>query len=259
MAPEIDTATDDKSASTPALWRWAPLIVLGLAAAAFFASGLHENLTLDALQRNRDALLAWVEANSVFASVAFVAAYAAAILFLPPSGSAMTVAAGFVFGAAMGTVCAVIGATLGATLLFLVARLSLGDFLARRAGPAIRKMEAGFQENALNYLLVLRLVPLFPFWLVNLAPAFLGVPLRTFVIGTAIGIIPGTAVYAIFGSGLGSVLDRNEEISLAGVVTPEILAGLIGLAILALIPVVYKRVKGRNAASSSASESATKT
>ncbi|MBK8906469.1 MAG: TVP38/TMEM64 family protein [Rhodospirillales bacterium] len=238
-----ESAAEGKTAGTPLLWRWAPLIVLAIAAAAFFASGLHEAFTLDALRRNRDALVAWVEANAVLAALEYIAVYAAAIVFLPPSGAIMTVTGGFVFGAALGTTYAVIGATIGATLLFLVARLSIGDVLRRRAGPAIRKMEAGFRDNALSYLLVLRLVPLFPFWLVNLAPAFLGVPLRTFVIGTAIGIIPGTAVFAIFGSGLGSVLDRNEEISLSGVITPQIMAGLGGLAVLALVPVVYKRFK----------------
>lgn len=94
---------------------------------------------------------------------------------------------------------------------------------------------------------MLRLVPLFPFWLVNLAPAFLGVPLSTFILGTFVGIIPGTAVYAIFGAGLGSIFDRNEEISLSGIITPEILAGLVGLAVLSLIPVIYKRFKNKPA------------
>lgn len=238
-----DDTADDRSAAAPLLWRWAPLIVLAIAAGAFFALGLHERLTLDALQRNRGVLTDWVEAHAMLAALEYMAVYALAIVLLPPSGAVMTVAGGFVFGAVLGTLYAAIGATVGAVLLFLVARLSIGDVLRRSAGPAIRKMEAGFHENALSYLLVLRLVPLFPFWLVNLAPAFLGVPLGTFVIGTAIGIIPGTAVYAIFGSGLGSVLDEGEEISLSGVITPQILIGLVGLAVLALVPVVYKHFK----------------
>ena len=117
--------------------------------------------------------------------------------------------------------------------------------LRARAGAGIRKMEAGFRENAMSYMLVLRLVPLFPFWLVNLAPAFLGVPLRIYVIGTFFGIIPGTAVYVTFGAGLGSIFDTNQELSLAGILTPEIVIGMIGLGLLAFIPVVYKRFKGR--------------
>ena len=122
-------------------------------------------------------------------------------------------------------------------------RLRLRD----KAGPALAKMEAGFRENALSYLLVLRLVPLFPFFVVNLVPAFLCVPLGTYVLGTAIGIIPGAFVFAIAGEGLGSVLDSSESFSPASVVTPEVLAALTGLAVLALIPVAYKKVKVRRA------------
>ena len=127
--------------------------------------------------------------------------------------------------------------------LFLAARYSLGGYLHERAGPAIRKMEAGFCENEMSYMLVLRLIPLFPFWLVNIAPAFLNVRLRTYVIGTFIGIIPGTAVYAMLGSGLGGVLDDPEGLSMAIIVKPEIIAGLAGLGLLALIPAVFKKFK----------------
>ncbi len=225
--------------------RLVPLGILAIAAAVFFGLGLHEKLTFDALRANRADLLDWIGAHFYMAIAAFMAIYAAGVVFVPPSGSAMTVAGGFLFGAAVGTGCVVVGATVGATLLFLAAKLSVGDFLRERAGPGIRKMEEGFRENELSYMLVLRLVPLFPFWLVNLAPAFLGVRLRTFVIGTFFGIIPGTAVYAIFGAGLGSVFDANQEISLTGVVTPQILAGLVGLGLLSLIPVAYKRYKGK--------------
>ena len=135
-------------------------------------------------------------------------------------------------------------ATIGATALFLAARLSLGEMLRQRAGPAVRKMEAGFHKSEMSYMLVLRLVPLFPFWLVNLAPAFLDVRLRTFVIGTFFGIIPGTAVYAYVGSGLGSIFETSESFSISAVMTPEIIAGLTALALLALVPVAYKKIKG---------------
>jgi uncharacterized membrane protein YdjX (TVP38/TMEM64 family) len=104
-------------------------------------------------------------------------------------------------------------------------------------------MEAGFRENAMSYLLVLRLVPLFPFWLVNLVPAFLGVPLRTYVIGTFFGIMPGTFVYASVGSGLGAILEAGESPDLGIIFKAEILIPLLGLALLALIPVIYKRIK----------------
>jgi len=119
------------------------------------------------------------------------------------------------------------------------------EVLRRRAGPWISRLEAGFQENALSYLLVLRLVPLFPFWLVNLVPAFLGVPLTTYVLGTFVGIIPGSFVYASVGNGLGSVFDAGGAPDLTIIFEPEILLPIIGLSLLALIPVAYKKLKGK--------------
>ena len=226
-------------------WRFLPLGALLAGAIAIFGLGLHEYLTFDALRAHRDDLLAWVEGHAVLAAAVFMLTYAAATVFVPPSGTVMTVMGGFIFGAVLSTVYVVVGATVGATALFLAARLAIGDLLRKRAGAGIRKMEEGFRENAMSYMLVLRLVPLFPFWLVNIAPAFLAVPLRVYVIGTFLGIIPGTAVYATFGAGIGSILDTNQELTLTGIVTPEIIAGLVGLGLLAFIPVVYKRFKGR--------------
>ncbi|MBT3358214.1 MAG: TVP38/TMEM64 family protein [Rhodospirillales bacterium] len=228
-------------------WRILPLVALAGGAAAFFGFGFHEILSFEELRANRSDFMTWVAANTVLAAVSFIAAYAATVVFIPPSGTLMTVIGGFAFGTVFGLAYVMVGATLGATILFLVAKLALGDYLRDRAGPGIKKMEAGFRENELSYMLVLRLVPLFPFWLVNLAPAFLGVGVRSYVIGTFFGIIPGTAVYAAFGAGLGSILDSNEEFSPMGVLTPEIIAGLIGLALLALVPVVYKKIRSRPA------------
>ena len=137
------------------------------------------------------------------------------------------------------------GATIGATLLFLAARSAFADLLRARAGSAIERMRAGFQENALNYMLFLRLIPAFPFFLVNLVPAFLGVRLSIYVIGTFIGIIPGAFVFALVGSGLGEVFERGGELSLESVLSTEIILGLAGLAILALLPILYRRLRRR--------------
>lgn len=244
----LQTHTQDRPTQKRLVsWRLLPLVVLAAGAGLFFGLGAHHVLTFQALHDNRTELLSWVAAHQGAAALAYAAVYAVTVVFLPPSGTVLTVMGGFVFGAALATVYTVVGATVGATLLFLIARMSVGDALRERAGPGIRRMEAGFRENAMSYLLVLRLVPLFPFWLVNIAPAFLGVSLRTYVIGTFVGIIPGTAIYAIFGAGLGSVLDSAEPMSLSGVLTPEVVAGLVGLALLALVPVVYKRMKDRTA------------
>jgi len=139
----------------------------------------------------------------------------------------------------------VVAATIGATILFIAAKTALGDLLRAKAGPFLQKMEAGFREDALSYLLVLRLIPLFPFFIVNLVPAFLGVSLRVFVIATFGGIIPGSFVYATVGAGLGSIFDAGGEFSASGILTPEIITALVGLAVLALLPVAYKRYKAK--------------
>jgi len=223
----------------------APPLVLVAGLAAFFALDLNRYLSFSALGEHRATLLAWVGSHSLLAPVIYMLAYIIVVAFSLPGGAVMTISGGFLFGAAMGGIYAVTGATLGATALFLIAKTSLGDYLLAKAGPAIKKMQAGFDENALSYMFVLRLIPLFPFFLVNLAPAFLGVSLRVYLIATFFGIMPGTFVYALVGAGLGSVFDRGETFTLAGVMTPQMIAALAGLGLLALAPVIYKKLKGR--------------
>jgi len=225
------------------LKRLVPVIVLLAGLAAFFAFGLNQYLSFETLREHRQTLLGWVGHYGLLSALAYIATYIAVVAFSLPGGAVMTVTGGFLFGSGAGTLYAVTGATIGATFLFLIARSALGEPLRAKAGPALKKMEAGFQENALHYLLVLRLVPLFPFFLVNLAPAFLGVSLRTYAIATVVGIIPGTFVYSMVGSGLGSVFEQGKEFSMSGVLTPQIVASLVGLAALALVPVIYKKVK----------------
>ncbi|MEM7223668.1 MAG: TVP38/TMEM64 family protein [Pseudomonadota bacterium] len=227
------------------LRRLLPLAVLASGIAAFFLLGLDDYVTFEALREHRELLGGFVAENSVLAVLAFLAIYGLSTALSLPGGAVLTVAGGFLFGALFGTLWVVIGATIGATGVFLAARTVLGDSLKRRAGPFLRKMEAGFQDNALSYLLVLRLIPLFPFFVVNLVPAFLGMGLRPYVLGTLIGIIPGSFVFASVGAGLGSVFDANESFTLAGVLTPEIIVALVGLSLLSLLPVVYKRLKAR--------------
>lgn len=221
--------------------RVVPLIILGAGLVAFFALGFGRYLSFEALSAHRGDLLAFVADFGMVAVLAFMACYAAAIAFSVPGGAVMTMTAGFLFGTVLGTIYVVIAATVGSTALFLAARTALGDALHRRAGPALQKMEAGFQGNALSYLLFLRLIPAFPFWLVNLVPAFLGVPLRTYVIGTFFGIIPGTFVFASVGAGLGAVFASGETPDFGVLFTPAVLIPIAGLAVLALLPVLGKR------------------
>jgi len=224
--------------------RIAPLLALVAGLVAFFAFDMNRYLSFSALGEHRVALLGWVGVHGLLAPVIYMLAYVLVVAFSLPGGAVMTISGGFLFGAVTGGIYAVTGATLGAVALFLIAKTSLGDYLLTKAGPAIRKMQAGFEEDALSYMFVLRLIPLFPFFLVNLAPAFLGVPLRVYLIATFFGIMPGTFVYALVGAGLGSVFNRGETFTLASVMTPQMLAALAGLGLLALVPVVYKKMKG---------------
>lgn len=230
----------------PALWkRLLPLFIIGAVVLLFFALDLGNYLSFAALREHRGTLLAFVEHNYLLASLAYIGLYIVVVAFSLPGATVMTLSGGFLFGTLLGGIYAVVGATIGATLLFLIAKTSVGDYLLDKAGEGIRKMQAGFAENALNYLFMLRLVPIFPFFLVNLAPAFLGVSLRVYLLATFFGIMPAAFIYALAGSGLGSVFDRNEAFSAGSILTPQMTAALIGLALLALIPVVYKKIRGR--------------
>jgi uncharacterized membrane protein YdjX (TVP38/TMEM64 family) len=225
------------------LKRFVPLAVLLLAIGAAFALGLDDYISFDRLERNRAQLLDLVDRHPLLAPLAFMLIYAAVIALSIPGGAILTMAGGFLFGVAAGTCYVVVAATFGATVVFLIARTALGDSLRHKAGPAMRRMEAGFRENALNYLLFLRLIPVFPFWLVNLVPAFLGVPLTTYVVATLIGIIPGSLVYASVGNGLGAVFEAGGRPDLGIIFQPQIILPIVGLAVLAILPVAYKKIK----------------
>ena len=227
--------------------RWLPLVILAAGLVAFFAFGLNDYVSFEQLARHREALKAWVSEYGLLAALIAGLAYAVMTAFSIPGGALATIVVGFLFGLYAGSVIVVIGATVGATAVFLAARTALGDSLRAKAGKAVRRMEEGFREDAFSYLLFLRLVPVFPFWLVNLVPAFLGVPLRTYVLATVLGIIPGTVVYVSVGNGLGAVFDAGETPDLGIIFRWNILLPIVGLSVLALVPVVYKKLKRRKA------------
>ncbi|NJO32713.1 MAG: TVP38/TMEM64 family protein [Rhodospirillales bacterium] len=228
------------------LRRLVPLAVLAALIAAAFALGLNQYLTLDMLRDNRAALLDIVRSNAALAGAAFVAVYAAVVALSLPGAAIMTLAGGFLFGVPLGASLTVLGATVGATVLFLVARSAFGDILRQKAGPFLSRMAEGFEKNAFNYLLFLRLVPAFPFWAVNLAPALLGMRLVPFIVATGLGIIPGTVVFSAFGAGLGEIFDAGGDASLRNVLSPPLLAGLIGLGLLALLPIAVRRWRSKS-------------
>jgi len=220
-----------------------PLLVLLAGLGMFLGLRLDRYVGFASLKEHRAVLLDLVARHRAAMAAGFFATYALCVAFSLPVATVLTIAGGFLFGQVQGTVLVVAGATVGATAVFLAARTAFGDTLRRRAGPWLRRMEDGFRENALSYLMVLRLVPLFPFVAVNLVPAVLGVGLRDFVLATFFGIMPASAVYVGLGVGVGSVFDQGGEVTLAGVLTPQVIAALLALACLALVPVVYKALQ----------------
>ena len=249
------------------LGRWLPLIVLAAIMALVFAMGWHKYLSFKTIGLNYEALKAFIAGNTLTALLAYMLVYIAVVALSLPGGLIMTLAGGLLFGWQLGAPATVVAATIGATLLFLAATTSFGETLAAKAGPSLASLREGFKENALSYLLFLRLVPAFPFVVVNLAPALLGVPLRTYVLGTFLGIIPGTTAFSFAGAGLGSVVEAQNasyqsclaaapadpdtacpySIDTSALVTKELLTAFALLGVVALIPVALKRWKGRHA------------
>jgi uncharacterized membrane protein YdjX (TVP38/TMEM64 family) len=239
--------------------KYMPLLVIGVVFLSFFIFGLDKYLSFSYISENRDRLLALVEEHYVLALIAYFLFYIVAVAASLPGGLLITISGGFLFGWFVGGLVTVFAATIGASILFLVATTSLGDVLRARAGPWLNKLEKGFGQNAFSYLLFLRLVPAFPFWLINIAPAFLGIPLRTYVIATFIGIIPGTFVFAFLGRGLDSIIveqrvtyeacvnsgkvDCTYNFEVGSLITPEIILSFVALGAISLLPVIVKRFR----------------
>lgn len=243
------------SLKTADLRRWLPIIALVLLMGIGFALGWHEHLSLSTLIRERQALMDFVAANLLTALSAYILVYAVSVALSFPGASLLTIAGGFLFGWVVAGFATIFAATVGATAVFLAARSSLGAALKARAGPFITKLSSGFRENAMSYLLFLRLTPVFPFWLVNIAPAVFNVPVGTYVVATLVGIIPGTFAFAFIGSGLDSLIEAQEaanpgcaaagtcKLEVSAFVTTEMLLAFAALGVASLIPVVLKRIR----------------
>ena len=206
----------------------------------FFVLGGQKFLNLETLKANRDALILYAEQHYALALLIGFLIYTVSTALSLPGGLILSLAVGLVFGRWAGTVLIVVAATLGATLVFLAARYLFGDIARKKIGGLAQKINEGFTQDAFNYLLFLRLVPLFPFWLVNLAPAFTNVSLKTYVTATAIGILPGTFVFANLGQNLGRISSTQD------LLTPPIISAFVLLGVFALIPVLYKKFKAKN-------------
>jgi uncharacterized membrane protein YdjX (TVP38/TMEM64 family) len=224
-----------------------PLALLIAGLVAVWAFGLRRDLSWASLSRHQAELLAAVAARPIEAGGAYIVIYAILVACSVPEAAIVTVAGGLLFGAVLGGTLAIIGASIGAVALFLAARYAFADLVAERAAPFMARIRPGIERDGFLYLLAIRLVPLFPFWLVNLAAAACDMRLLPFALATLIGIIPGTLVYAAVGAGLAGVLAGGGTPDFAVVFSPRILLPLLGLAVLTLLPVAWRAFKGRNA------------
>ena len=230
------------------LKRLLPLAVILAMLAGAYALGLQHYLSWTVLGERQAAWRAAVQAQPVAVGAIYVAVYAAAVAASFPGALVITLAGGLLFGAVIGAALAVCGASLGAVTIFLAARTALGPFLARRAGGLLERVRPGLERDGFSYVLALRLIPVVPFWLINLAAALCGVRVLPFAAATFIGIIPATAVYAGIGAGLGDVLASGRRPDLSIVVTLPVLLPLLGLALLALLPVGWRLWQRRRTA-----------
>ena len=224
--------------------RFVPLMVLIVVVIAVFASGVGRYLNLEALQTHEAALRGFVDDNLVLALLAFITVYALATAVSFPGAVVLTLAGGYLFGTWTGGAATVIGATIGAIMVFYVVQTSLGAALRAKAeadGGTLKKVIDGVGQGAFGYILTLRLIPLAPFWLVNVAAALAHVPLRAYALATFIGLMPATFIYSGIGSGIGALVARGETPDLGVIFEPRVLLPLVALGLLSLVTTLYQR------------------
>ncbi len=204
---------------------------------------MYTYLSFQSLETYHHILQVEVAKNFVLAAVIFGLLYAVLTAISAPGVVFLTIFGGFLFGAIWGTLLVAFGATIGAAIIFLAARTALRDFLYQKSKKWLPKISSGFKDNAISYMFFLRLVPLFPFFMVNIVPAFLEIDFSTYVWTTFVGILPGTFVYIMLGRGIGTLFAQGKTPDLSIIFKPAILIPLIGLAILALVPIIVKRMR----------------
>ncbi len=250
MEPKAQSANN----GSQALRKYGPLAAIVVALGAAWFGGLFDYFSLSKLIMHRESLAAQVAANFPLAILVYCLIYIVLVAVSFPGASLLTLISGFLFGGFVGGSATVVSATIGAVIIFLVARSSFGDFLERRAGGFVAKLIDGFREDSFNYLLSLRLTPVFPFWVVNIVPAMLNMKVGPYALATFLGIIPGTFAYSFVGAGLGSIIEAQElahpgcgaagtcAIDVKALVTPQIVFAMVALGLVALAPVILKRL-----------------
>ena len=225
--------------------KYVPIIIIVLLSIVAWSLGIQHYFTFDALKKYHQLLEGYIAAHTIFAVLIYAGIYITVVGLSIPGAAFMTLAGGIFFGQWVGTVTAVISASLGATVLFFSAKMASQDLMTQKAGTWVQKMQKGFQNGAFFYLLTLRLIPIFPFFAVNLAAALLQVPLLTFFFGTVLGIIPGSFVYVSLGVALQKVI-YTQNVSPKLILDPKILLALGGLGLLSLLPIAYKWIRGKS-------------
>jgi uncharacterized membrane protein YdjX (TVP38/TMEM64 family) len=224
-----------------------PLIIILAGLGLGYAFGLQNYFSLTYLSEQRGYLEGLVSQNFWLAAMSFFIIYTLAVAFSFPAASILTIFGGFLFGWLVAGLLVVFAATLGATLLFWAAKSSFGGFLREKLAGSAANFADGFAKDAFGYLLVLRIAPIFPFFIVNVAPALFNVKTRDYVLATFLGIIPGVFAYTWLGEGVGSILDaakaKGTTPSVADLVTPQITIAFVALAVVAAIPLIVKRFR----------------
>ena len=228
------------------LRRFWVVVLLAVLAIAWIA-GASEHINWATFARNQAALAGWVGSHPILAPLGYLLLYAAAVLLSLPESAVLTVAGGLLFGTLSGGLLAVVGSSAGAIALFLAVRYHLADAIAARRGRFLDAIRTSLHRDGFSYLLAIRLVPAFPFWLVNLAAALSGMRLLPYGAATVIGVIPATFVFASIGDGLGETLAAGDQPDLSVIFSPRILGPLVALAVLSLLPVAWRRWKRSDA------------
>jgi uncharacterized membrane protein YdjX (TVP38/TMEM64 family) len=233
------------------LLRFLPVAIILAGFLLGYALGWYERLSLDGLAENRDTLKRIVAENPILAPLGFIVLYALAIAFSFPAAAVLTVLGGFLFGWLAGAFYAIVAATIGGAALFLAARSAFGTFLRNRSGKMAARLAESFEHDAFSHILVLRLAPFIPFFVVSVAPALFNVRLKTFVAATLIGALPGAFAYAWLGQGLDSVLvvarAAGRPVGLSDLVTPEITIAFLALTLVAVLATIVRKVRGPQA------------
>ncbi len=221
--------------------KWVPLIIIAIALIAFFLLGMTKYFSFTTIKKFEPELIQFVASHPVLSPLLFTALYAVSVILFLPVGIFLSIAGGFFFHHPVSELCILVGSTVGACILFLLVRGPLHALYLNRAGTTLKKIEQEFEKSSINYLLFLRLLPFSPFWLVNLACAFFGVPFWTFAWTTFVGNIIPVVIFVEIGTELGTLLKSGQDITIGSLLSWQVILLLLALAFFSLLPIFFKK------------------